>query len=267
MPKRTMSRPPRRSEPGLLGIEPKDSMAEFLEERLRTLPDLEIRSMFGGAGIYAEGSMFGILHGGRVYLKTNESTQAAFITRGMKPFRPPRGAILKSYYEVPPDVLEDERELVTWARRAHALSSPTRSTKARTVPPERILEGHSPGVRNLAQRLRRIVLEEAPEAEEAGYVGWRLIGYRSPHYFCFVAPHADHVRLGFEHGVQLADPEGVTEPMGKQVRFVRCTPDHSLPVRAIRSLIRAALSLPPPRRVARPAQSATRRAGGRASKT
>jgi DNA transformation protein len=227
-------------------------MQELLEDRLHELPELEIRSMFGGAGIYAEGTMFGIVHDGRVYLKTNASTQAAFVELGMKAFRPPRGAVLKSYYEVPPDILDDETEFLTWARRALAISSEkARSTKARTVAPAQILEGYSSEVRELAERLRRIVLEEAPDAEEAGYVGWRLIGYRSPHYFCFVAPQADHVRLGFEHGVRLGDPDGLLEPMGKQVRFVRCTPGRALPVRGIRALIRAALALPPPSRSGR----------------
>jgi DNA transformation protein len=221
-------------------------MHEFLEDRLRKLPELEIRAMFGGAGIYADGAMFGIAHGGRVYFKTSPASRTAFVELGMKPFRPPRGAVLKSYYEVPPGVVDDEAELVTWARKALAsAAAPSRSTKARTVAPAEILERHSSGVRELAERLRKVVLEEAPEAEEAGYAGWRLIGYRSPHYFCFVAPQADHVRLGFEHGVRLGDPDGLLEPMGKQVRFVRCTPGRALPLRAIRSLIRAALKLPP----------------------
>lgn len=224
-------------------------MREFLEDRLRKLPELEIRSMFGGAGIYAEGTMFGIVHRGRVYLKTSPSTRAMFVELGMKAFRPPRGAVLKSYYEVPPDILDDEAELPTWARRALAAAArPSRSTKARTVTPAQILEGYPPEIRDVAERLRRLVLEEAPEAEEAGYVGWRLIGYRSPHYFCFVAPQADHVRLGFEHGVRLRDPDGVLEPMGKQVRYVRCTPGRALPIPAMRALIRTALNQPPPSR-------------------
>jgi DNA transformation protein and related proteins len=222
-------------------------MQELLEERLRKLPELEIRPMFGGAGIYAEGTMFGIVHRGRVYLKTDDSMRAAFVERGMKAFRPPRGAVLKSYYEMPPEVLDDEKEWLSWARRALAIAAvPSRSTKARTVAPAQILEGYPPEIRDVAERLRKIVLEEAPEAEEAGYAGWRLIGYRSPHYFCFVAPQADHVRLGFEHGVRLRDPNGVLESMGKQVRFVRCVPDRALPVAAIRSLIRAALNPPQP---------------------
>jgi len=221
-------------------------MAEFLEDRLGKLPDFEIRPMFGGAGIYAEGTMFGIVHRDRVYLKTNASTRAAFAEHGMKAFQPPRGAVLKSYYEVPPEIFDDETELVSWARRAlAAAATPSRSTKARTVAPAKILEGYSPEIRKMAEHLRKLVLEEAPEAEEAGYVGWCLIGYRSPHYFCFVAPQPDHVRLGFEHGVRLRDPGGVLEPMGKQVRFIRCTPGRALPVTAMRSLIRAALNLTP----------------------
>jgi hypothetical protein len=85
------------------------------------------------------------------------------------------------------------------------------------------------------------VREVAPDATEAGYPGWRLIGYRAPHYFCFIAPHAEHVRLGFEHGHRLSDPVGVLEPIGKQVSFVRLTPGQPIPVTAIRGLIRAAL--------------------------
>jgi len=177
-------------------------MQEWLEDRLRRLPELEIRRMFGGAGIYAEGTMFGILHGSRVFLKTNESTRVPFIEFGMKAFRPRRGAVLKNYYEVPADILDDEAELLSWARQALAIATTAQPRpRARTVRPEQILEGYSPAIRELSENLRRIVLEEAPDALEAGYAGWRLIGYRSPHYFCFVAPQKDHVRLGFEHPV------------------------------------------------------------------
>jgi len=207
--------------------------------------------MFGGAGIYADGTMFGILHAGRVYLKTNESTRAAHTERGMGPFRPPRGAVLKNYYEVPPDTLDDEAELLTWTRRALAIAEVTQpQSKARAVSPEEILEGYPLEIRELAHRLRKIVLKAAPDASEAGYAGWRLIGYRSPHYFCFVAPQADHVRLGFEHGNRLSDSAHLLEPMGKQVRFVRCEPGTTIPVRGIQELIRAALRTLPKRRKA-----------------
>ncbi|HEY3233373.1 MAG TPA: TfoX/Sxy family protein [Polyangiaceae bacterium] len=104
----------------------RDSVSEWLEESLGRLPELEVRKMFGGAGIYAEGTMFGILSRGRVYLKTDDSNREAFVDRGMKPFQPRRGTTLKSYYEVPVEVLDDDAEFLRWARRALAVASAAR---------------------------------------------------------------------------------------------------------------------------------------------
>jgi DNA transformation protein len=227
----------------------RDSTYEWLEERLGRLPEFEVRRMFGGAGIYAEGTMFGILHAERLYLKTSESTRAEYTERGMGPFRPRRGAVLKSYYEVPADIFDDDADLLAWARAALSVADVAQPrSKAREVTPEQILAGYPLEIRELADRVRKIVLRAAPDASEAGYAGWRLVGYRSPHYFCFVAPHADHVRLGFEHGNRLADPDGVLEPMGKQVRFVRLVPGMRIPLKAIRTLIGAALETLPQHR-------------------
>lgn len=222
-----------------------DSMREWLEDCLKELADLEIRRMFGGSGVYAEGTMFAILNAGRVYLKTDDATRAAFTERGSEAFSPRAGRVLSSYHEVPAEILEDDVELLTWARRALrvARAAPQKSSVRGGVSPEQILEGHSSDIQALAHRLRELVRAAAPTATEAGYPGWRLIGYRAPHYFCFIAPHAEHVRLGFEHGHRLNDPHGVLEQMGKQVCFVRLVPGRRIPVMAIRGLIRAALTL------------------------
>src|SRR6185503_10053486 len=118
-----------------------------------------------------------------------------------------------------------------WARRAVlvARAAPSKSRARASVPPEEILKGHVEEIRALAEKLRLIVRGAAPDAIEAGYPGWKLIGYRSPHYFCFIAPQRDHVRLGFEHGHRLADPDELLESMGKQVRFVRLAPGKRIP--------------------------------------
>jgi DNA transformation protein and related proteins len=228
----------------------RDSMGEWLEDTLRQVPDLELRRMFSGVGVFSADTMFGILHTGRVYLKTDGVSRAEFVERGSEPFQPRQGAVLTSYYEVPADVLEDEEQLLVWARRALevAQSQPPRAKPQGRVSPERILEGQPADIQVLAEKLRKLVLTVAPQATEAGYPGWRLIGYRSPHYFCFIAPHADHVRLGFEHGQRLSDPHGLLELMGKQVRFVRLLPGKRLPSQALRALIEAALLTPPKRR-------------------
>ena len=229
---------------------PRDSMREWLEEVLGGLPEFSIRRLFGGAGIYSGETMFGALYQQRVYLKTNQRTRPAFEQLGSEPLRARSGAVLTAYFELPADVLEDEQEVLSWARLALEVATrePERPRRRSHVDPEQILNGHSPEIVELAQQARALIRKEAPEASEAGYRGWHLIGYRAPHYFCFVAPLPDHVRLGFEHGHALPDPKHVLEPMGKQVRFVRLEPGKRIPRTALRSLIRAALDYSPPPR-------------------
>jgi len=113
-----LPRSTRYAEPALFDAKPRDTLREWLEDCLAGIPDLYVRRMFGGAGIYSADVMFGILARGRVYLKTDESTRNDFIARGTQPFRTRKGIVLQNYYEVPVDVLEDERELLRWARRA-----------------------------------------------------------------------------------------------------------------------------------------------------
>ena len=91
--------------------------------------------------------------------------------------------------------------------------------------PEQFLSGFPPHIQKLAQRLRRLVKHTVPNATEAVYPGWKLIGYRVKDgrrdaYFGFVAPLADRVLLGFEYGVLLSDPRQWLGGDGKQVRHV-----------------------------------------------
>jgi DNA transformation protein len=67
--------------------------------------------------------MFGIVHKGRLYFKTDVATRTAYEERGMGPFRPNAKQTLKTYYEVPVEVVEDSELLVEWAQKAISLSS------------------------------------------------------------------------------------------------------------------------------------------------
>lgn len=91
---------------------------DFVLDQLSELPGLTHLAMFGGYGLYQGGTFFGIIHKGRLYFKTDDSTRAAYVTRNMKPFRPNPKQTLKTYYEVPVDVMEDGEQLTTWAARA-----------------------------------------------------------------------------------------------------------------------------------------------------
>jgi DNA transformation protein and related proteins len=44
---------------------------------------VSVRRLFGGAGIYAEGVMFALVHRGVIYLKADEQNAAAFEREGL----------------------------------------------------------------------------------------------------------------------------------------------------------------------------------------
>lgn len=97
-----------------------DSYRDFVLDQLRSLEGVSCRSMFGGYGLYLGVDFFGILHEGRLYFKTDETTRGNYRERGMAPFAPSEKQVLKSYYEVPEEIVEDEEELASWAREAAA---------------------------------------------------------------------------------------------------------------------------------------------------
>ena len=118
-------------------VEQRDAIRGWLEEALAALPELSIRRLFGGAGIYSGETIFGVIYAQRVYLKTDERTRASFEERGSEALRARSGTVLTRYYEVPAEVLDDEDELVRWARVAldAANDEPARPRRRGVVAP------------------------------------------------------------------------------------------------------------------------------------
>lgn len=95
-----------------------DGFKDFVLDQLADLHGLTCRAMFGGHGLYHTGIFFGIVHKGRLYFKVSPLTAVEYKQQGMKPFRPNAKQTLRTYYEVPADVIEDSMRLITWAQRA-----------------------------------------------------------------------------------------------------------------------------------------------------
>ena len=97
-----------------------DSFKAFVLDQLSALSELRAQAMFGGHGLYSGDRFFGILDEGRVFFKVDDITRAAYESRGMPPFTyEMKGRVMTmSYYEVPPDVLEDRNEAFVWANQA-----------------------------------------------------------------------------------------------------------------------------------------------------
>jgi hypothetical protein len=107
-----------------------------------------------------------------------------------------------------------------------------------------ILRPFPPEVRKVAQELQRLVQRAIPTATEHPYIGWKGIGYRDPQagYFAGIFPQPDHVRLLFEHGASLEDPEGILQGDNvRQVRWILVHPGAQVPEPAITSMLRRAV--------------------------
>jgi DNA transformation protein len=107
----------------------RDSFKEFVLDQLRDLGGVDCRAMFGGYGLYQDEAFFGIIYKGRLYFKTDETTAKLYIEKGMKPFRPNTKQMLKTYYELPVEVMEDSNQLAEWAAKAIQCQSESKPSK------------------------------------------------------------------------------------------------------------------------------------------
>jgi DNA transformation protein len=80
--------------------------------------------MFGGHGIYWNGTIFSIKFRDRLSLKVDDQSRGHSLARGMEPFRPNESQTLKSYYKIPSGVLDDGDELLAWAKKAIRAAHP-----------------------------------------------------------------------------------------------------------------------------------------------
>lgn len=98
-----------------------DSYLMYLKDQFSCLGPISIRKMFGGAGIYLDGIMFGIVSDDRIYLKVDDSNKHDYENEGMSPFtyEGKKGKpITLSYYQLPEDVLDDIDNLVIWGQKS-----------------------------------------------------------------------------------------------------------------------------------------------------
>ena len=104
-----------------------------------------------------------------------------------------------------------------------------------------IFASHTRDIRDLTRCLRELVRVAAPAATEKVCPGWHGFGFHDPKagYFCGIFPQTDSVKLGFEFGRLLPDPQGLLQGDGKQVRYVVLAGGDPLPINSITDLILA----------------------------
>ena len=97
-----------------------DSYRTFVLDQLgRVTERVRMKSLFGGAGVYAGEFFFAIVHSDVLYFKVDDTNRPDFEARGMGPFSPfGEGGEVMQYYQVPEELLEDPDELKPWVEKA-----------------------------------------------------------------------------------------------------------------------------------------------------
>ena len=86
----------------------------------------------------------------------------------------------------------------------------------------------------------------APTAIDSVNPGWHCVAFTHPEvgYFCGLFPKADRVKVGFEFGVLLHDPEHLLSGSGTQLRYLDVALDAALPKTTLTSFIEQTIALP-----------------------
>lgn len=114
-------------------------IAEDIEDFFAPFLRVNLKRMFGGHGIYAEGRMIALEADGELFLKVDHETRSFFESHGSSPFTYEKKAgkqMVMSYYRVPLDTYDDDalrarciREALGAAMRAGARAKPGSSKR------------------------------------------------------------------------------------------------------------------------------------------
>ena len=99
--------------------------ADFIRDLFAEFGPVDVRRMFGGAGVYADGVMFALVARDVLYLKTDADGSQRFSAEGCRPFEYTGKSgthALTSYWRVPDRLYDDPGELAEWARLALSIA-------------------------------------------------------------------------------------------------------------------------------------------------
>lgn len=106
---------------------------DFLEDVFAGFGQISCRKMFGGYGVYHQGTMFGLVADDILFLKADESIADYFLKRDLPQFEYPKGdkLVKMSYYQAPEEIYDDAVEAENWARRSYECAVRAKEAKAK----------------------------------------------------------------------------------------------------------------------------------------
>ena len=94
---------------------------QYVSELLAPLGQLDAGTFFGGHAIKFHGAQFAMVMGNTLYFRVSDSTRPAYEHAGSEPFSysTKKGIVkVRKYYAAPEHILEDQAEMLAWARQA-----------------------------------------------------------------------------------------------------------------------------------------------------
>jgi len=108
----------------------------FAVELFSGMGHVEARRMFGGAGLYARGVMFGLIDDEVIYLKVDDDLKADLAAAGARSWiyterKGPKAGVPQetSYWSLPEAALDDPDEACAWGQRSLAVAEALKATK------------------------------------------------------------------------------------------------------------------------------------------
>jgi DNA transformation protein len=111
--------------------------SHYVTELLEPLGQIGVRRMFGGVGVYAGSTMFGLISDDTLYFKVNDGTRPAYEAAGSTPFQftvKTGRTVLTSYWRVPDSLFDGDGDIVAWATDALGAA---RSSQAKKPAPRK----------------------------------------------------------------------------------------------------------------------------------
>jgi DNA transformation protein len=107
---------------------------EYIRELFSAFGPVSLRRMFSGAGIFADGLMFGLVVRGEIFLKVDDDNRPAFAAEGSRPYVYRRGEgreVALSYWRLPDRLMDDPGDLARFAREALAAAERAAAKKSK----------------------------------------------------------------------------------------------------------------------------------------
>ena len=110
-----------------------------------------------------------------------------------------------------------------------------------------ILDIASPELRPVCESLRSLVASQHAGFVEVVWPNHKIASFgvgpkKMTQHYAYIAVQSSHINLGFYHGASLADPTGLLEGTGKELRHVKIRDLPSAKSTAVASLLRQAIA-------------------------